>query len=336
MIHPDFAALQAAQKPISLGLRIGVFAGQPASDKTAANLAQLARLLVQTATTAGLQIDALELDFDARTDQLGGYRAWLQTISRAIAPVPLRFTALPDWLSSKDFEALARSASLYTLQVHYLQRPKAPDQLLPLCDPVQARRWIKKAARFGLPFQVALPTYGYELAFAPSGRYLGGRAEPGARWPKGARLHRLMADPAALAELVRALKAKRPKALKRLIWYRLPTERDRLNWRWPTFEAVRSGAKLEVKLVPMLERRGPELYDLILRNQGTLDAKTIPALHVQGAQTADALAGFKLSRTERWLRFEPTQPRALSAGARVLVGWVRAASPPRIELSAPL
>ena len=63
------------------------------------------------------------------------------------------------------------------LQVHSLERPKNFDAPFTLCDANAARRAVTWAAKIGVPFRVTLPTYGYLVAFAPGGQFVGLSAE---------------------------------------------------------------------------------------------------------------------------------------------------------------
>jgi len=69
------------------------------------------------------------------------------------------------------------------LQVHSLERPKDINTRFELCDSKAARRAVDLAGKVGVPFRVALPTYGYLIAFDSEGKYLGlsGRGIPGGK-----------------------------------------------------------------------------------------------------------------------------------------------------------
>src|SRR4029077_5145510 len=93
-----------------------------------------------------------------------------------------------------------------------------------LCDPAAAKKAVEAAARFRRPFRVALPTYGYVVAFDRQGKGGGLSAEgPLLSWPREAMVRVARSDPAAMAGLVRTWTADRPAALSGILWYRLPS-----------------------------------------------------------------------------------------------------------------
>ena len=158
----DYQALAQSKRPVGLALRVGPYAGSFASTNAAAiYLAELAQRLVAEARTAGVTPSELQLDFDCASARLDGYRTWVEAIRTRVAPVPLAVTALPAWLGQAAFKPLVRAAGAYVLQVHSLERPKGFDAAFTLCDPTAASRAVGAAAEIGVPFRVALPTYGY-------------------------------------------------------------------------------------------------------------------------------------------------------------------------------
>src|SRR4029077_10218524 len=123
--------------------------------------------------------------------------------------------------------------------VHSLERPRSLNSPFTLCDPAAARRAVERAADFGIPFRVALPTYGYRIAFDAAGRFVGLSAEGPARsWPTGVQEREVRADPIQLAQLTQFWTTNHPPAMRGLIWYRLLITNDILNWRWPTLSAI--------------------------------------------------------------------------------------------------
>jgi len=207
-------------------------------------LAGLAREIIASARTAGLQAAELQIDFDCAESRLDGYKTWVQAFKRSVADTPVVITALPSWLNRKAFARLANAADGYVLQVHSLERPTSPDEPIILCDPAKSQKWVARAARIGVDFTVALPTYGYLVAFDESGRFIGLSAEgPSQNWPAGFIVKRVMADAPALATLVKRWRHDRPAAMKGIIWYRLPVETDQLNWTWTTLSTVIKGVE---------------------------------------------------------------------------------------------
>lgn len=256
---------------LGLAIRINTYSGSFAADSPATRaLVDLATSLLAEANTAGLHVSEFQIDFDAPESRLADYRLWLDALRPAVSPTRLTFTALPSWLKNRaDFTALTVAANDYVLQVHSLTRPSSPDDPISLCDPDAARDAVNAAAKFNRPFRVALPTYGYHLAFAPDGRFLALSAEgPAHAWPADTVVRELTADPTSLANLVSEWQTAHPQALKGIIWYRLPVAGDRLNWSWPTLKSVMSGKIPAARLT--VEARSNELglVECILINSG--------------------------------------------------------------------
>src|SRR5436309_3858040 len=224
----DWAALRAAKRPIGVALRIGAYPGPFESHgEVTTLLAELASSLIAEGEANQLQAGELQIDFDCAESKLDGYRVWVEAIRRKIAPVPVTITVLPSWLNQASFKPLISATDGYVLQVHSFQRPMDADAPFTLCDPVAARRAVERAAQLGVPFRVALPTYGYVMAFDRNGRFVGLSAEgPSQSWPEGVQLREVRADPVALARLVRTWTTNRPVMLEGIIWYRVPVSED--------------------------------------------------------------------------------------------------------------
>lgn len=338
----DHASLRALDRPVGVALRIGPYAGPfGAGDAAGRAVVEEARWLVRSMRAEGIEPAELQLDFDAATRHLAGYREWVRAVREAVAPTPVTITALPSWMGSRDFGPLVRATDGYVLQVHALERPERVDAPVTLADPAEARRWAWQAARFDVPFYVALPTYGYVLAFDEAGRFVGLNAEgPTPDWPAGTQLRELAADPTAMAELVRAWRDRRPMMMQGVIWYRLPTARDRRNWRWPTLEAVMAGRTPTPRLTvePVMDETG--LVDVVLVNAGSADATLDGPVTLRWPANArpiarDVLAGFRWRRDDSG-RAALTPPAGepawkLRAGERVEIAWMRFTQDTEVE-----
>jgi hypothetical protein len=334
-VRPDYGALRAAGLPVGLALRIGPYAGPFTADgEPFGLLARLAESLVAEASATGVPPRELQVDFDCAESKLDGYRVWVEALRRRVAPVPLTFTALPSWLDAGAFRRLAAATDGFVLQVHSLERPAGADAPLSLCDPAAARRAVERAARAGVPFRVALPTYGYLVAFDRAGRFLGISAEgPRPAWPDDARIREVGADAVAMAALVREWTADRPAALRGAIWYRLPVGTDALNWRRATLDAVRAGRVPRALLRAEARRPQPGLVEIDLVNDGDGDAALAGATlsvrwdAARRLVAADALAGFERGDERPGmlsLRGMPATPAGrLRPGERRFVGWMR-------------
>jgi len=249
----DYPSLAETQKPVGVALRIGPYSGlfTPEEEPTKYSksittfLINLAASLVAEAQSNHVNLSELQIDFDCAESKLDGYRVWVEAIQRRVTPLPVTITALPSWLDSRAFKRLAAVATNYVLQVHSLERPKSIHTPFTLCNPRAAQRWVERAGRIGAPFRVALPTYGYTLAFDPTGKFIGLSAEgPRPNWPTNTLLREVHADSTELAKLVERWNASRPAAMRGIIWYRLPVATDKFNWSWDTMRGILEAASL--------------------------------------------------------------------------------------------
>ena len=345
----DAEALRSTGKPLGLAIRIGRFSskgrGRSLDPDSVAFLAALAGRIAAQARVQGLPLHEIQLDYDCPESRLGEYPALVKAVKAAVAPLPVTITALPSWLQQpRDFAALIAVTDDYVLQVHSLAAPKRFDTAFLLCDPEAARRAVEAAARFRRPFRVALPTYGYVVAFDQNGKILGLSAEgPLLSWPKSAMVSTARSDPAAMARLVRTWTAGRPAELTGLLWYRLPSATDRLNWPWPAFRAVMAGRSPRPGL--RADVRTPEtgLMEIDLVSTGEADAPwpSPVDIHWTGASllAADGLAGYRLTREgEQKIRLRrpaTAWDRPLRPGERRQVGWMRFADAAEVEVVLP-
>lgn len=268
----DFAALARLGRPVGLSLRVGAFRGAFSDDDpTARALGELARACLATARAGGLQPAELQVDFDCAESKLAGYRAWLVALKRAAGETPLVFTALPSWLKHEtEFRALAASADGFVLQVHSLEKPNSPDAAFSLCDPARAVAWARTADTFSRPFRIALPTYGYVIAFDRDGKFLGLGAEmQRPNWPRDAQLRSVSADAPAMSGLARELARLRLAHCRGVLWFRLPVAGDRLNWDPATLASVLRGETPRGELAVEVTWSANGLAEVVLVNRGT-------------------------------------------------------------------
>jgi hypothetical protein len=322
-------AVRALKKPCAVALRVSPFAGKIVPDGAAARaIADEAKSLAADAAGHGVKLAEFQLDFDSPQKRLAEYRAWMGTVKEAVRPLRFVITALPAWLDEREFRALAADANGFVLQVHSV--PTGPESgRTALCDPALARKWVAKAAKLGLPFSVALPTYrclaGYDGA---SGKLLGvimDSVQPA--WPRGTRVLEFGTNADEMAGLVREWTASRPAALREIIWYRVPVATDALNWRWPTLAAVMAGRNPTHRLEAARDGENP--VDFSLANNG--EANETPACNIVVTWTgaapvaSDALPGWSVQIGKGRAVFspEPGWKAELPPGARTGIGWLR-------------
>lgn len=327
----DFPTLAQTRMPVGLALRIGPFGGPFAeNDATTTYLTELVSALAAAARANQVEPRELQIDFDCAVSKLDGYRVWVEAIQRKLAPMPVTITALPSWLDAPAFPALAHSASNFVLQVHSLARPKDFSAPFTLCDPHAAQLAAKRAAYIGVPFRVALPTYGYVLAFDHAGKFFDLSAEgPRKNWPDDAQLREVRADPVELSALVRDWTTNRPALMQGVIWYRLPVAVDNLNWRWPTLDAMLASRVPREGLLADTRRVEPGLVEISLVNNGDLDISSRLALEVHWSDArliaGDGLRDFELVGPNDSTAKFITKPEfnRIPAGETQVVGWLR-------------
>ncbi|MFC1812328.1 DUF3142 domain-containing protein [Thermodesulfobacteriota bacterium] len=329
----DYNALKATKKPVGLCLRIEQYAGPfERQDEATTLLIRLATSLIAEANTSGVKPAEFQIDFDCAESKLDGYRKWIEVLRPTIHPTPLTITALPCWMKHKTFIPLACATDGYVLQVHSLSQQNEPKSPFTLCDKTLTRQWVEQAARIGVPFRVALPTYGYLLTFDKNGRFIGRQAEsPSRAWIPGATYRTVFADPCAMSRLVRTWKTDRPACMKGITWFRLPVEGDRMNWSWITLSAVMAGQVPDLTVAVKVEYPVPELAEIILINTGNTDL--YPAVNVQieweqGKRiAADGLRGFVLTATKHAnICLQPDKYHTLeriTPGDSWKIGWIR-------------
>ena len=341
VVIPGSAGVSPASNS-GLALRIGSFPGRFTDDPALVSLIlETAREILQNARTRGLSPSEIQIDYDCPESKLDDYVLLIRRLKEKIAPVPVTITALPSWLRHRRaLRALVNEADGWVLQVHSVT-PPGPRGEMVLCDPAAAREAVERAARFGRPFRVALPTYGYAAAFDSSGKLLGLSAEGWPRrWPAGVTVREVRSDPAALAGLVRDWTADRPRELAGIVWYRLPVDGDRRNWSWPTLAAVMAGRvpRPETRLVR--REPAPGLIEIDLVNEGDGDASWPAAVRIrwkgEGLLAADALAGYRARGSAAGtLRIEGSGDRLLRPGERRVIAWLRFTSPTEVRLEIP-
>jgi hypothetical protein len=327
----DFPTLAKMQTPVGLALRIGPFSGPFAdNDMTTTFLTELSASLIAEALTNQIVPRELQIDFDCAESKLDGYRVWVEAIKRKISPVPVTITALPSWLNAAAFSRLAQSAGNYVLQVHSVERPADFKSPFTLCDPRAAQRAVERSARIGVPFRVALPTYGYVLAFDRNGKFFDLSAEgPRKNWPVDVHLREVRSDPVELGALVRTWTTNRPAAMRGVIWYRLPVAVDNLNWRWPTLGAIMALRSPRESFRVETRRVESGLVEINLVNSGEIDISSRLAVEVHWSDArliaGDGLLNFTMTDNGPFTAAFQTQsqPCHLPAGEKLTLGWLR-------------
>jgi len=270
----------------------------------------------------------IQCDFDCPQRRLAGYRRLLAGLREAASPVAVVPTALPCWLGDPEFAPLARESGGFVLQVHSLRLPEAPGAPVVVFDPGEAQAAVDRAGALGVPFRVAMATYGCEVWFDVRGRVLDVFSEDSP--PKGRRPARRafgFADPVASAEWVADLKVSPPDGLRGIIWYRLPVSSDRRNWPWETLEKVACGLPVHAEIqVESGDQNGKRAnHDVAIVNRGDapgrLPQRVVP---VGPVRACDVVGAYRMEKTANGVAFvlrDDVWPW-LGPGKRTVIGWL--------------
>jgi len=283
-----------AQQHVRAGLMIEIDSMPPNTDAGPA-LASAVRDLLGKASAAGATPVDLQLDYPVPSSQLPDLVPWIQKAQSA-GPTPISVIAEPDWLSTSEFPAVAKTAGSFVLR----------ESSSPNLDPDQARRDVERAAHVGVPFRVSLPTY----------RSMGSSAA---------------ADPAAMAGLIQSWVASRPELLHAVTWDRFTSDDDPSAWRWVTLQSVMSGVVPQANVQVQVRHVEPTLSEIDLVNSGTADGSFTSNVAVtwNDADLSDyrALPDFDEKVTGRRSLTLVPQPtlsdRPVRPGEQRAIGWVR-------------
>jgi len=246
-IQPDWSVLAAARVPVVLVIRVSGaldLAGDEPESAASLALAEAARTGAADARARGVHVTGLQVDYDCPASRLRPYGRLLRSLNTELVDsgLELSITALPSWLRQWWFRSAAGQVAYYVLQVHALEPPSSPDAPLTLYRRDKLAWYLCRASRVGVPYYVALPTYGYRVAFDPQGAFAGIVAEgPAPDWGPDYQVRDVRAEPAEVADIVRGLSERRPSQCRGVAWFRLPVDTDARNWSWQTLEEVMDG-----------------------------------------------------------------------------------------------
>ncbi len=292
----------------------------------------LAKVLAEIAWTASKPVTALQIDYDSPQRSLGNYLRLLETVKTAHPDKKWTITALPSWLDAPDAKQLFTTADGVVMQLHSLQLPDQPDMPVVLCDPIAARKTVGKMSNMGIPYHIALNTYSCEVWFDGKNRVIDVISEDlhSSTSPSAIRRSMGISDAVQLASLVREWKQNPPPHLQGIIWYRLPIETDRRNWKWITWQRAARG---EIPISDLrLEARATEngTWDIVLTNYGERDER-LPEIIDVGCETLvlEGLNGYDFSTSQQLHLKEVSWPW-LAPQASFTLGWFRTNDPATI------
>jgi hypothetical protein len=287
---------------------------------------QIAEVAAVFRKVAELSPSEIQCDFDCPQKRLNGYAVLLKALEAAAGEIPVLPTALPSWLGEPEMRNLVRDRAGWVLQVHSLQLPSRPKDPTVIFDPEKARTATLKASKLGVPFRIAMATYGCEVRFGEDGKVLDVVSEDMAEltpdvWKRSFAL----SDPVASARLVRDWEKDRPEGLTGIIWYRLPVEGDMRNWPWETLRLVARGRISESS--PVLEATpGTGARDLSIANHGEFPVRLPREIIVTSkVVTGDGGGAYRVERAGEGVKFllrDDVWPW-LDPGKKIASGWLR-------------
>ncbi len=306
-----------------LVMRIGAsLAGETWRDGEA-----LDRVLAEAAWMAARPAVEFQIDYDCPQRSLGDYQRLLERIKARHPDKKWTITALPSWLGETAAKQLFKTADGVVLQVHSLQLPDKPQRAVILCDPAAAREAVRKMSKLDVPFRVALNTYGCEVLFDENNRVLDVVSEDLKNPPPRNATRRSVgiSDATELANLVAGWKSNPPRGLRSIVWYRLPLDSDRRNWRWITWRRAAGGITPVSDLRLEARAAANGAWDLVLANRGERDER-LPEFVSPGCETLvlEGSNGYGADADDR-LILENTAWPWLPPGDSLTIGWLRTA-----------
>lgn len=316
-ITVNTAMLKQDGRPLWLVVRID---GQLMQLDEATIYARLQQQL-QRWQVAGLPVIGVEIDHDAATVRLPRYQQFLHQLRQRLpSSLQLGITALPAWIGSPALPGVLQQVDSSVLQVHAVLSLTQG-----LFDGRLAQEWTRQYARLSpKPFRIALPAYGMALlGFDAQGALV----ESEASQRVAGKVQELSVAPQQVADFLQQLAQRPLPHLRGIIWFRLPLENDRRAWSMATLRAVIQHQLLlthwQVKFLPQPQQNG--LYDLMIENQGPVDAPLPREIHIQAEDclAADAVGHYQLATPSDPQRFIRISGDQLRAGQSRPLGWLR-------------
>lgn len=324
LAHVSYATLTTANRPIVLVVRID---GQLAKLDTALLRGRISTIF-EDWRAHGVIIAGLEIDHDCGTQHLSAYAAFLAKLRKAVAPIKLSITALPDWANSAFLPALLDETDAYVIQVHAVRNPKHG-----LFEASQAMAWVEAFGRASAqPFQIALPNYGSRVSWNARGEIVGIESEtPSA--VLAAESRELVAYPSAVQDFLRQLRRNPPSHLAGIAWFRLPVEADQRTWEAATWQAVMQDRYIPSPAQVQLQRENSGMYKVFLDNLSQFDTELPRAVSLDATCVlGDGANGYVFEEDRR--RLSRQQAGLLHPGSHRIIGWLRCDTNKKIEAHA--
>lgn len=176
-VRPDWETIATVDRPVTLVIRIPELFGEEMKEDTlqpfVGKLTNWFSAMAGSASAEGVRIAGVQLDYDCPTSKLSRYGDFLEAFRCALPDTTPSFTVLPTWLRADTFKPVARNADYFVLQVHSLEAPTSVDSPMRPCDVSKLDAYLDAASAVGVPYHLALPTYGYHVAFDGEGGFAG-------------------------------------------------------------------------------------------------------------------------------------------------------------------
>ncbi|MBX7131238.1 MAG: DUF3142 domain-containing protein [Fimbriimonadaceae bacterium] len=121
----------------------------------------------------GGEVLGLQVDFDSPTSKLPQYEEILRGLRERIQPDDLSITALPTWLSSKEFNEVAKQVDYFVPQFYEGRLGKTLDDPGPISDLEGLRRGLMQADKVGVPYWAGIAGYGHAALYDSRGHLVG-------------------------------------------------------------------------------------------------------------------------------------------------------------------
>lgn len=269
-------------------------------------------------TQPSIHWSGVEIDYDCPSRSLSQYLELVQRIRQALPSMRLSITALPTWISSPALKPLLESVDASVLQLHSVLDPRRG-----LFDSQKALQWIGRYSTLtNHNFSIALPDYGSRVGWDSSGHLVSIVSEQST--PDSVPdQNELMAKTGDIAAFLKSLRDAHPARLSGVVWFRLPTVRDKRIWSLSTLEAVIRGKAIEDRRMLRVDRDNEGAYRITVVNTGDLDAILPSTINTGACVAADGMSGYSAVHAAGNLVFVRQDTSLVRAGSAVMVGWTR-------------
>lgn len=320
-IAPDFVTLRGSKLPVIPVLRLPGSQAQLSAAQWALQIQRTSARYRQ----AGLNVQAIELDFDCAESQLAMYAEQVRDLRTLLkGELAINITALPAWLKSPALPGLLSAASSVTLQVHSVVAPKGG-----LFDPRLAEFWIRKLDQLtDKAFSVALPAYGAKLLLDAQGQVIGVEHEAELGMARASEIE-LSSSPESVRTLIDSLERRPVKHLRGYVWFRLPLPSDVRAWAPVTLKAVLEKAPLRAKIRSEFIQNTSGGFDVRISNSGTIPGSIPLRIAVNTRCQGEGVAEYRYSAGALSTRASTE----LKPGSTRIIAWLRCPDGLRPELT---